>query len=355
MRRFALAAAAALIAGGCGGTAPTPIPPPPTEDPPKITCPAPQTVQLTAGSSATVTYTPTTSNGRAPVTVVCTPPSGSAFGIGQATVNCVATDALQRTDPCSFPITVLAPPPAPTLIVTTFLAFGDSITWGEDGRNSVTSVPATLLPRVRLPLDQTYPGVLLQLLAARYTTQTPRVDNRGQPGEAISDPPTADVPTTAVSRFDALLPGHGAVLIMEGTNDLPKAHSAANQAAADNILATAAAGLRQMVRDAKASGSRAFLATIPPMNPAGSRGQTFGWELVAGFNDRVASVAANEQVPLVDVNKAFGGNLGLLGSDGVHPTAEGYQKIADSFFAAIKGTLETRTSSTASAPAIRRR
>lgn len=355
MRRLALAVAAVLTAVGCGSTAPTPIPPPPTEDPPKIICPAPQTVQLTAGSSATVTYTPTTTNGRAPVTVVCTPPSGSSFGIGQATVNCVATDALQRTDPCSFTVTVLAPLPPPTLIVTTFLAFGDSITWGEDGRNSVMSALATLLPRVRLPLDQTYPGVLLQLLTTRYATQTLRVDNGGQPGEAISDPPTADVPTTAVSRFDRLLPGHGAVLIMEGTNDLPKAHSAANQAAADNTLASAAAGLRQMVRSAKASGSRPFLATIPPMNPAGSRGQTFGWELVAGFNDRIASVAANEQIPLVDVNKAFGGNLGLLGTDGVHPTAEGYRTIADTVFAAIKSTLETRTSSTLLAPAIRRR
>ena len=43
-----LAAALALLAGACGGTT-TPTPPPVTEDPPTITCPAPQTIQLTAG------------------------------------------------------------------------------------------------------------------------------------------------------------------------------------------------------------------------------------------------------------------------------------------------------------------
>jgi lysophospholipase L1-like esterase len=185
--------------------------------------------------------------------------------------------------------------------------------------------------------------VLLQELRARYTTQTPTVDNGGRPGEAITDPATSDFPT-ARTRFDGLLPGHSAVLIMEGTNDLQKAHVAPTQAVQDDILATAAAGLRQMVRDAKSTGARPLLATIPPMNPTGSRGQTYGWDLVAGFNDRVASVAASEQIPLVDVNKAFGGNLGLLGFDGVHPTAEGYKVIADAFFASIKGTLETQTS-----------
>lgn len=355
MRRSLLVVAAALLAGGCGSTAPTP-PPPPTEDPPKITCPAPQPVRLTAGSSATVTYTATTINGRPPVTIVCAPPSGSSFGIGQATVNCVATDALQRTDPCSFTVTVLAPLPPPALIVTSFLAFGDSITLGEDGRNSTTSASAPFHPRVLLPPEQRYPAVLLQDLITRYTTQaaTLRVDNAGKAGEAISDPATSDGPN-AITRFDGLLSGHGAVLIMEGTNDLPKAHVAASKAVQDDILSTAAAGLRTMVRDAKASGIRPFLATIPPMDPAGSRGQTFGWELVPNFNDRIAVIAGLEQVPLVDINKAFAGNLGLLGFDGVHPTAEGYKRIADTFFDAIKSTLETNTSSTSLAPVIRRR
>src|SRR3954468_13687373 len=330
-----------LLTFGCASnTAPTP---PPTEDPPKITCPAAQTIQLKTGSSIAVTFAnPTVVNGKPPVTSTCTRQSGSVFEIGTTGVSCTATDALQRTDSCAFSVTVLAPLPPPVLIATSFLAFGDSITGGKDGRNPATATTAQFFPRVQLPLSQTYPGVLLQELTSRYTTQIVKVDNGGRSGEAITDPATIDTPT-AVTRFDSLVRGHGAALIMEGTNDLAKAHVAANQAAQDNILASAAAGLRRMVIDAKASGARPFLATIAPMNPTGSRGQTFGWDLVAGFNERVAAVAANEQVPLVDVNKAFGGNLSLLGADGVHPTSEGYKVIADTFLTAIESTLETKS------------
>src|ERR1700712_2756929 len=180
MRRFLATVGLALFAGGCG-TSTAPTPPAPTEDPPTLTCPAAQTVPLTTGTSIAVTFTPTTTNGKAPVTVTCSPSSGSLFDIGVHTVSCTATDALRRsTQPCTFGITVLPPAPPPTLIVTSLLAFGDSITWGEDGRNSTTETPSRCLPRVRLPSDQTYPGVLLRELAARYTTQTIRVDNGGQ-------------------------------------------------------------------------------------------------------------------------------------------------------------------------------
>lgn len=344
-----------MLAGACGGTTtPTPQPPPPpVEDPPTITCPGAQSVQLTSGSAIAVTYpAPTTVGGRAPIAVACTPASGSSFSVGQGTVICTATDGLQRTATCSFAVTVLA---VPRLTTTTFLAFGDSITWGEDGRNSATSALAHIAPRVQLPPAQTYPGALYADLVARYTTQTAAllVDNGGKPGEAITNPSSSDGPN-AVTRFGMLLPGHGAVLIMEGSNDLQKAHNASSAADAEDILGRAAAGLRQMVRDAKASGVRPLLAALPPMNPAGTRGQLYGWELVPGFNERIANLASLEQVPLVDVNKAFAGNLGLLGFDGVHPTADGYKVIADTFFTAIKSNLESVTTTTA-LPSFRRR
>jgi lysophospholipase L1-like esterase len=127
------------------------------------------------------------------------------------------------------------------------------------------------------------------------------------------------------------------VLIMEGSNDLMLATRDST------VLERAVVGLRQMVGDAKSRGIRPLLATIPPMDPAGSRGKDWGADLVPGFNDRIRSVAAAENVTLVDVYQGFGGNLALLSADGLHPNTDGYQKIADVFFSAIKSTLEITT------------
>ena len=311
---------------------PVPVPVPPTPDPPKITCPAPLTAQSPDGVSTTVTFsTPTVANGQAPVTTTCTPAAGSAFTIGQKTVTCSATDALQRTDSCSFLVTVLTPP---KLSTTSFLAFGDSVTAGEDGQNSiapsVSLMSARVHPAVLFPFAMRYPSELQQMLADRYKTQSPTVDNQGVPGEAANNPDTA-------KRLSSLLGSrrYSVVLIMEGTNDLYDRD--------DKIFPAAYDGLRAMLRDAKSRSVRPYLATIPPMNPSACvpvcRG--LAWSLVAGFNDGVRSLAASEGVTLVDVYQGFGGNFALLGPDGLHPSAEGYTKIADIFFASIKATLET--------------
>ena len=302
----------------------TPTPPPATPpDPPRITCPAPQTVPSTTGSALSVVYgAPTAVNGAPPVETSCTPASGSQFAVGQTSVSCTATDTLQRTDTCSFVVTVTPPP---KLSAVSFLAFGDSLTWGEDGL--ATSATARFHAAVRLSASQTYPGRLHEQLATRYQTQTPTVDNAGYPGEAAADAQTFPrfVSYTQSGRYQV-------VLVMEGTNDLAEHDSLVIERAID--------ALRRMLRDAKARGVRPFLATIPPMNPAGSRGGAYSFFLVDAFNDSVRALAVNEGVTLVDVHRAFANNFTLLSSDGLHPNASGYAVIADTFFAAIKATLE---------------
>ena len=329
----------AIVLAACGGaTTPTPVPTPvpPPADPPKITCPAAQTAQSLDGGATTVTFTaPIVVNGKAPVITTCTPSAGSPFSVGQKTVACTVTDALQRADTCSFLVTVLNPP---KLATTSFLSFGDSITKGEDGQNSVSAsvsiMSSRFHPAVLFPPAQRYPEELQQSLVDRYTTQTPTVANQGNPGEAAADRAT-------LARFISLTSSrrYSVVLIMEGTNDLFDRD--------DRIVPFAIDGLRQMIRDAKGRGIRPYLATIPPMNPAACvpvcRG--LAWSLVSGFNDSVRTLAATEGVTLVDVYQGFGGNLALLGPDGLHPAAEGYAKIADLFFTAIKQTLETSSTS----------
>jgi lysophospholipase L1-like esterase len=331
--------ASAVAAAACTGTTtPTQVAPPVTvvPDPPKITCPAAQTAQSADGLQATVTFSaPVVANGQAPVTMTCTPPTGSVFSVGQKTVTCSAIDALQRTATCSFTVTV-APPPK--LSMTSFLAFGDSITAGEDGQNSIASsarlMSARIHPSVLFPFAHRYPTELQQQLAARYTTQSPTVDNQGQPGEAASDPAT-------LTRFTSLTATrrYAVVLILEGTNDLYNRD--------DRIFPFAYDALRSMIRDAKGKGLRPYLATIPPMNPTACVPVCRGlpWSLVAGFNDGVRSLAATEGVTLVDVYQGFNGNLALVGPDGLHPSADGYAKIADLFFTAITQTLETPSTS----------
>ncbi len=323
-----------MVPAACGGTTtPTKVatPVPVTPDPPKITCPAAQTAQSVDGGSTLVTFTPPgVVNGQAPVTTACTPEAGSAFAIGEKMVTCQTTDALQRSDSCSFLVTVLSPP---RLSATTFMSFGDSITSGEDGQRSVASSVAIMSsrfhPSALFPPGQRYPAELQQLLVDRYRTQSPTVINQGQAGEAASE-------SAAFRRFTSLTSSgrYSVVLIMEGTNDLYDRD--------DRIEPAAIEGLRKMVGDARSRGIRPLLATIPPMNPGACvpvcRG--LAWSLVSGFNDKVRALAASEAVPLVDVYQAFGGNFALLGADGLHPSAEGYAKIADLFFTAIKQSLE---------------
>jgi len=323
-----------LLTGGCSSVAPTPTPIPPT-DPPAISCPAAKIAQSVEGNPIPVTYNdPTVTGGQSPFTLGCTPVSGAIYPVGATTVTCTITDAQHRTANCTFPVTVVMPPP-PRLSVTTFVAFGDSITWGEDGRNSAMqsqSQPGRAHPAVQFPWPQTYPGALTLDLASRYKTQTPTVSNAGARGESVTDPGT-------LTRFRTNVPTgvYAVVLIMEGANDLWQ--SVQNDD--PTIPAKVIAGLRLMILDARSRGIRPYLATIPPEQDGCCPNRGFAHALVPGFNSSVQGLAREQAVPLVDVYQALIGDVSTyIGFDGLHPTAQGYAKIADTFFAVIKQTLE---------------
>jgi lysophospholipase L1-like esterase len=223
--------------------------------------------------------------------------------------------------------------------MTQFVAFGDSITAGEDGESTPTSIVDGRIiffnPIVNPAIA--YPTVLEQALKARYGFQSTsiHVSNHGTPGLAAADPEAADSFRGALT-----VPGNQVILIMIGTNDLYEAHQATDAA---TRVTQALNAIQSMARSAKAANLRVYVSTIPPMNSLAARGSIYGWELVSSFNDRVRGVATVENVNLVDVYAAFRGDLALLGSDGVHPNALGYQRIANTFFDAINSTLADPT------------
>jgi lysophospholipase L1-like esterase len=324
-----------LVTAGCSSTtAPTPIPP---TTPPAISCPAGKTAQSVDGNPVAVTYAdPTFTGGQSPFTLACSPVSGATYPVGATTVTCTVTDAQRRTSNCTFPVTVVVPPP-PRLSATTFVAFGDSITWGEDGRNSTMlsqSQRAKARPAVQFPLPETYPGALEAKLVSRYRAQSPTVVNKGQPLEAVTNPAT-------LTRFASVVDGgqYAAVLLMEGANDLPGAASIPPVIPIPAIID----GLRRMVLEARSHGVRPYLATIPPEFDGccpSDRGGAHA--LVPGFNDLVRGLALEQAVSIVDVYAALNTSVSTyIGPDGLHPTADGYAKIADTFFTVIRQTLET--------------
>jgi lysophospholipase L1-like esterase len=320
----------ALAVSACAAPAKPSAPPAdPYPDGPRVLCPTiSDTFTSRDGQATVIQYgTPTATNGAPPVSIACNPPSGASFSIGATNVSCTATDARQRTDVCSFRISVLAPP---RISVTRFASFGDSITWGENG-NAIASLDIGSSIRPRVQVQRTYPTVLYQSLATRYTAQGILVSNQGFPGELAKDRDTQ-------SRFSSVVRSGGfdAVLLMEGSNDLGGGFGSA-----------AIASLRSMVRDAKSRGVKPFIATIPPMDGSACcprRGSAA--PLVPSFNDQIRVIASDEGIPLVDVYGALSSSVSqYIGADGLHPSEAGYARIGETFFEAVKANLETTTTS----------
>ena len=110
--------------------------------------------------------TPEATLGQSPVNVACSPVSGATFPIGQSTVTCTATDALNRQAACEFRVTVTK---LPQLSRLRYMAFGDSITAGEvtfpGSTAGLTSGKQVVVP------SAAYPTVLERMLRSRYQFQ----------------------------------------------------------------------------------------------------------------------------------------------------------------------------------------
>ena len=318
------------IGAACSGstaTSPTPTPPPtppPVAAAPTLACPNPVSASSTATTGIAVSYdTPTAEGGQSPVTVTCTPESGTMFGIGQASVECTAEDSLARTASCSFPVTVTR---IPSISKTRFLAFGDSITLGEVSFPvSSSGGLGTSFKLVQVP-SAAYPTVLGKQLVARYLSQEDNiaVANYGLGGEKAVNARDRFIAALGTARPDV-------VLLMEGSNDIALGEDGAASGAAREISI--------MVGEARRRGLPVFLATIPPGRPGG--GKTIPTIYLTDYNNRMRAAASSTGATLVDINAALATDVNrYIGVDGLHPNEAGYAKIAETFYNAIRSQFE---------------
>jgi lysophospholipase L1-like esterase len=353
--RFSLIVLMALAASACGDDSPMK----PTSGP-IIACPASQRVESPDGASVVVTFPPpTVTGGTAPVTTTCTNQSGARFEVGTTDVACTARDANQSAASCGFRITVEV---LPRLKATRFVAFGDSITAGSLpatcslGTPLVSRCTTTLrpwLPLLPLTPEQqlldnqflkrglqaagdssgaSYPLKLKALLGSRYTSQSIVVTNEGEPGET-ADSGSERLPQVLTKDAPEVL------LLLEGINDI---HQPGDQAEHVGPLVEA---LKTMIRQARSRGVRVFVSTLLPEDPCGCRAFDFVDEVddIVTANNQIRAIAATEGAVLVDMYQVFAGQTStLLSLDGLHPNETGYQRMAETFFDAIRQQLEAK-------------
>ena len=314
-----VALAAALAIAGCGDTPTSPSPPPAQLT---LTCPAAQTAVSTTGEPVSVTWLgPIPQGGTPPIQTTCTQASGSQFPVGTTSVGCIAASAAAgQSANCSFTVTVTRPP---QLSVSRFMAFGDSITWGQD------SAPAGFLAYPLPAPSYSYPTQLQSTLGARYAGQTFGVANEGWPGEMAA---------TGLQRLPGAITADSpdVVLLLHGANDLLNSPSSATtQYIADR--------LREMARVCKArvAANRVLLATFPPQFVGTPPHRGAGAPFVPELNQRIAAAAQSEGATLVDLYTPMSADVKrYIGVDGLHPTQQGFTLMAETFAKVIREKFE---------------
>ena len=184
-----------------------------------------------------------------------------------------------------------------------YMAFGDSITREDD-----------------VALSALYPPQLQSLLTAHFAGA--EVVNRGNDGTNTWEG------LERIGRgLDAILPAYS--LILYGTNDWH------DQTCQDTPPCHVVENLRKMVDAVKASESLPFVATLPPVNPDLNPAGRNDW--IRAINEGIRTMAREEGAVLVDMHAAFmrQPSVPALFTDSVHPNEAGRRLVAETFFEAI--------------------
>lgn len=151
--------------------------------------------------------------------------------------------------------------------------------------------------------DQAYPALLER-----------RLDSGGKPVRVINAGVSGDTTAGGLARLDWLLGQKPAVLVVglganDGLRGLPVEETEKN--------------LREIVRRAKAAGVHVLLLgmRIPP---------NYGPDYTRQFEAMYPEIAEDLDVPLVPfLLEGVGGEAEMNQADGIHPTAEGQEVLAD--------------------------
>ncbi|MEI6970401.1 MAG: SGNH/GDSL hydrolase family protein [bacterium] len=173
-----------------------------------------------------------------------------------------------------------------------YVAMGDSIT---EGNKDPEIVP--------------YPTRLSEMLGKP-------VVNLGEGGAWSGD--GVDQVDEALYQFQP-----GFLLLLYGANDIHPDHNPAETVS----------NIAYMVDAARANKTIPVIATLTPFIE-GKRGYLA--QYVPPVSEAIRQYAARENVPLVDLEKAFGNNAAYLKPDGLHPSESGTQLIAEMFCDVLK-------------------
>jgi lysophospholipase L1-like esterase len=299
-----LAVLGSCLGAACGGT--TPIDPSPLPQPLSLSCPISIVLEATQPGGASATFDPPVAReGRPPYTVECSPGGADAvFPVGQTRVNCTATDTDQTQKACSFDVEVRV---SRTLEKTRYLSFGDSITAG-------TVSPAPVL----LDNPDSYPYKLQRMLRESYPAQDIDVLNYGNGGERLQQGAARLPGVLAAERPEVLLLLQGIISVRE----IP--------------TATNARHLRTMITDARQRGIDVMIATVMPVGAGLEARQPGINAAVVALNAEIGRLAQEFGLGApVDLYGLFHAEPRLIGRDDLHPTEEGFTRIAETFKNAV--------------------
>ena len=151
----------------------------------------------------------------------------------------------------------------------------------------------------------------------------------GTPVEVINAGVSGDTSAGGLARVEWVLGQRPDVLVVE---------LGANDALRGQPLASTEENLRQIIRRGRQAGSRVLLLGMDvPTN--------YGPEYASAFSEMYVRIAEEEGIPLVPgFVREVGTDPALMQPDGLHPTAEGHRRLAETLVPLLEEMVSRPTS-----------